>query len=112
MFGRRAAWFAAVLTACNPYISQYGQETRMYSLVVVLSFLATALFLRAYTVDGRPARRWPVLFGLALAVALYTHNWALFLGVAMFVVVAGAAVPGPGRRAPGAADRRRARLRH
>ena len=27
-----------------------------------------------------------MLFGLALAVALYTHNWALFLGVAMFVV--------------------------
>ena len=86
VFGRRAAWFAAVLTACNPYISQYGQETRMYSLVVLLSFLATSLFVRAYTVDERPARRWPVLFGLALAVALYTHNWALFLGASMFVV--------------------------
>src|SRR5215208_4928824 len=85
VFGRRSAWFAAVLTACNPYISQYGQETRMYSLVVLLSFLATSLFLRAYTVDERPARRWPVLFGVALAVALYTHNWALFLGVSMFL---------------------------
>ena len=52
----------------------------MYSLVVLLSLLATSLFLRAYTVDERPARRWPVLFGLALAAALYTHNWALFLG--------------------------------
>ena len=103
MFGRRAAWFAAVLTALNPYISQYAQETRMYSLVVLLSLLATSLFLRAYTVDERPARRWPVLFGLALAVALYTHNWALFLGVAMFVAWLGAAGPGAGRRAPGAA---------
>ena len=41
----------------------------------------TALYLRAYTGDERPARRWPVLFGLALAAVLYTHNWALFLGV-------------------------------
>jgi mannosyltransferase len=57
----------------------------MYSLVVLLSMLATSLYLRAYTVDERPARRWPVLFGLALATALYTHNWALFLGMAMFV---------------------------
>src|SRR5262249_59364720 len=32
VFGRRAGWFAAVLTALNPYISQYAQETRMYSL--------------------------------------------------------------------------------
>ncbi len=85
MFGRRAAWFAAVLTTLNPYLSQYAQETRMYSLVVLLSMLATSLYLRTYAVDERPARRWPVLFGLALAAALYTHNWALFLGVAMFL---------------------------
>ena len=83
VFGRRAAWIAAVLTVFNPFLSQYAQETRMYSLVVLLSMLATSLFLRAYTGDERPARRWPVLFGLALATALYTHNWALFLGLAM-----------------------------
>ena len=57
----------------------------MYSLVVLLSMLATSLFLRGYTGDERPARRWPVLFGLALAASLYTHNWALFLGIAMGV---------------------------
>jgi mannosyltransferase len=85
VFGRRAAWIAAVLAALNPYLSQYGQETRMYSLVALLSLLATSLFLRAFTADERPARRWPVLFGLALAAALYTHNWAIFLGVAMFL---------------------------
>ena len=85
VFGRRAAWFAAVLAALNPYITQYAQETRMYALVVLLGMLATALFLRAYTGDERPARRWPVLFGLALAAALYTHNWALFFGAAMFL---------------------------
>jgi len=59
VFGRRAAWFAAVLTALNPYLSQYAQETRMYSLVVLLSMLATSLYLRTYAVDERPARRWP-----------------------------------------------------
>ena len=83
VFGRRAAWTAAVLMTFNPYLSQYAQETRMYSLVVLLSMLATSLFLRTYTGDERPARRWPLLFGLALAAALYTHNWVLFLGTAM-----------------------------
>jgi hypothetical protein len=82
-FGRRAAWCAAVLTALNPYVSQYAQETRMYSLVVLLSLVATSLFLRAYTGEERPARRWPVLFGLALATTLYTHNWGVFLGLGM-----------------------------
>src|SRR5215210_6275243 len=51
VFGLRAAWIAAVLAALNPYLSQYGQETRMYSLAALLSFLATALFLRAYVPD-------------------------------------------------------------
>ena len=60
VFGRRAAWIAAVLTVFNPFLSQYAQETRMYSLAVLLSMLATSLFLRAYTGDERPPRRWPV----------------------------------------------------
>ena len=100
VFGRRTAWFAAVLAALNPYLSQYAQETRMYSLVALLSLLATSLYLRAYTVDERPARRWPVLFGLTLAAALYTHNWALFLGMSMFVAWLGLLYLAP------AADRR------
>jgi mannosyltransferase len=103
LFGRRAAWFAAVLTALNPYLSQYAQETRMYSLVMLLSMLATALYLRAYTCDERPARRWPVLFGVALAAALYAHNWALFLGISMLVAWLGLLFLAP-------AGERRARL--
>ena len=101
-FGRRGAWFAAVLTALVPFLSQYAQETRMYSLVVLLSMLATTLFLRAYTGDERPARRWPVAFGLALAATLYTHNWALFLGMAMGIAWLGAALPGARRTSAGA----------
>ena len=85
VFGRRAAWVAAVLAALNPFITEYAQESRMYALVVLLGFAATALFLRAYAADGRPSWRRPVAFGAALAAELYTHNWALFFGVALFL---------------------------
>ena len=83
----------------------------MYSLVVLLSMLATSLFLRAYTGEERPARRWPVLFGLALAATLYTHNWALFLGMAMGLAWLGLLFLAPAAERGGAAARRRARLR-
>ncbi|MEO8687064.1 MAG: glycosyltransferase family 39 protein [Solirubrobacteraceae bacterium] len=101
VFSRRAAWIAAVLTALNPFLSQYAEETRMYSLVVLLCMLATSLFLRAYTGHERPARRWPLLFGLALAATLYTHNWAIFLGLAMGLAWLGLLflAPAPERRA-------------
>ena len=97
--GSRPCW-----PRCNPYLSQYAQETRMYSLVVLLSLLATLAASCAPTPStSARARRWPVLFGLALAVALYTHNWALFLGVAMFVawlalLLLAAAPPSAGAR--------------
>ena len=85
LFGRRAAWIAALLAALNPYITHYAQETRMYALVVLLGMLATTLFLRAYAGDERPSRRWPVWFGLVLAAQLYTHNWVLFFAAALLL---------------------------
>jgi hypothetical protein len=84
-FGRRAGWMAAALAALNPFATQYAQETRMYALVMLLGLLATSLFLHAYVRDERPARWRPVAFGVALVLALYTHNWALFFGFSLFV---------------------------
>ena len=50
----------------------------MYSLMLVLSLLATAAFLHVFAF-GR--RRYLPLFVILLAALLYTHNWGLFLGV-------------------------------
>src|SRR3954468_6315426 len=80
LLGERAAWVAALLTALNPFLSDYAQETRMYSLLVLLALITAACWLRALAVVG-PAhvRRGPTLgFSLAYAAMLYTHNWALF----------------------------------
>ena len=77
--GRARAWFAAFLAALNPYLTGHGQETRMYSLMSLLSIVATGCFLRAYVLRDR---RFVPVFGLALAAMLYTHNWALFFAAA------------------------------
>ena len=76
LFGRRAGWIAATFAALNPFLTVYAQETRMYSLVIVLSLVATAAYLHAFAF-GR--RRYLVVFALSAALLLYTHNWALFL---------------------------------
>jgi mannosyltransferase len=81
----RAAWIAAVLAAFNPFLSQYAQEARMYSLVSLLAIPATACFLRAYALDAespRARRPWIAGFSLSVAAALYTHNWAIFFTLA------------------------------
>jgi hypothetical protein len=78
LFGRRAAWIAALLATLSPFLTWYGQETRMYSLVVLLSLCTAAAFALVFAL-GR--RQWLPAFSVSLALLLYTHNWGLFLAV-------------------------------
>ncbi len=80
LFGRRAGLICAALCAVNPFLTNYAQETRMYSLMLVLSLLATAAFLHVFAF-GR--RRYLPVFMVLYAAMLYTHNWGLFLGVGL-----------------------------
>src|SRR5262249_45989128 len=59
-----------------------AQETRMYSLVVLLSILASASFVLAFV---RGERRHVIYLGLWLTLLLYTHTWGLFLTASMAV---------------------------
>ena len=84
LFGMRAAWCAAGLAALSPFLTYYAQETRMYAIVAVASMVVAVGFLRAFA--DRDRRYLPV-FALALTVMLYTHNWALFLGMGSVVAL-------------------------
>jgi mannosyltransferase len=79
LFGRRAGLICAALCAVNPFLTTYAQETRMYSLMLLLSLLTTAAFLHVFAFRRR--RLLPA-FSILLALMLYTHNWGLFLAAA------------------------------
>jgi mannosyltransferase len=80
VFDRRAGALAAAGAAGCPFLTYYAQETRMYSLVVVLSLLACASFVLAFVGDRR---RHLVMLALWLTLLLYTHTWAVFLVAGM-----------------------------
>ncbi|HEV3478163.1 MAG TPA: glycosyltransferase family 39 protein [Gaiellaceae bacterium] len=83
--GERVAWIAAVLAAFNPFLTVYGQEARMYSLVAFLSILATGAFVRGF-VDGSRAAQ--VVFAAVLGLLLYTHAWATFFVIGVVAALA------------------------
>jgi len=85
LFGRRAGLICAALAAFNPFLTYYAQETRMYSLLGVLSLAVTALFLHVF-VYGR--RRYLPWFSVAIALILYTHSWGIFLTVGTLLALA------------------------
>ncbi len=76
---RRAATTAAaalVITALLPFAVRYSSETRMYSLVMLLTLIGYLL------VDAHLRRpRWSTAVGIAVTTAalLWSHYWALWL---------------------------------
>ena len=108
---QKAAWFAAILMAFNPFLAQYSQEARMYSLVALLAIPATACFVRAYALDAPNRRPWIAGFAVSIAVALYTHNWPIFFTACRGRRVGCAVEAGPAVAPARAGPRRPARLR-
>jgi mannosyltransferase len=73
--GRRTGIAAAALVAVNPMLIWYSQEARGYALMALLSAIAALYFVRALD-SGR--RRDLVAWGIASALALATHYFAVF----------------------------------
>ena len=71
LFDRRAGALAAAGAAGSPFLTYYAQETRMYSLVVLLSILASASFALAFVRGDR--RQSVAARRVARAAALHAH---------------------------------------
>ncbi len=69
-FSRRAGLLLGLLLATSPYLVWYGQEAKMYTLLLVLVTLANVAYLKALA--GRGARWWGV-FIAATTVSFYIH---------------------------------------
>lgn len=77
LFNRGAAILTAFMLATSPFLVYYSQEIRMYMLVTLLGVLSTYCFVRVLGDD----RRWWHWVGYVVssALALHTHNFAVFL---------------------------------
>jgi hypothetical protein len=76
LFGRRAGWYCAALAASAPFITYFSRETRMYTLVMLLSLVTTTCFVHLF---ARREHRWLPALIVGTTLLLYTHNWSLFL---------------------------------
>ena len=76
MVSRRAGLICAALTACSPLLVWYSQEARAYEMLALLSAVSLLGTVRVVR-DPTPGRI--SLWGLAAALALATHYFALML---------------------------------
>ncbi len=82
--GRRAGLMAAALVAVNPMLLWYSQEARAYSLLVLFCSISLLYCIRAQR-HGR--RRDFTAWGIASALALCTHYFAVFTLAAEAIVL-------------------------
>ncbi|MBA3841979.1 MAG: glycosyltransferase family 39 protein [Actinobacteria bacterium] len=77
---RRTGLVCALLVAFTPYLTYYGQETRMYALEGFLSMFATLAYVNGVL---RERRVWAAALVPTLALMVYAHNWGLFFCLAL-----------------------------
>jgi mannosyltransferase len=94
-FGAWIGLIAAALMALDPYVGLYADETRMYSLLLLLALLVCGAFLRAFVLRRRVH---VATFAVLVALALYAHAWGAFLVVAAGLAWVALLVVGPDRR--------------
>ncbi len=85
LWGKRAGYVGAVLCALVPFLTAYGEEARMYSLMALLALATTAFYVHAFVYRRRgylPA------FAVGQALMLYTHSWGIFYGVGAVAALA------------------------
>lgn len=94
-FGAAPGLAAAALVALDPYVGLYADETRMYSLLLLLGLAVSGAFLRAFVLRRRTHG---VTFAVLAALTLYTHAWGAFLVGACGLAWLALVLLGPDRR--------------
>ena len=69
-FSRRAGLLLGFLLATSPYLVWYGQEAKMYTLLLAAVTLAFIAYLKALT---RSKLRWWVVFVVSTSLSFYFH---------------------------------------
>ena len=75
LYGVAGGTVAALLLALSPFHVRFGQEVRMYTLLVLC--VSVALLALAHLVTGDHRRRWWVTFVIFSVAALLSHNTAV-----------------------------------
>jgi mannosyltransferase len=91
MFGRTVGWVAMLLFAISPLYVWHSQNARMYTLLAAAVLASTWALIRVLIVAPRPGQgkgqsRW-WLWGLSLAVMIYTHTLGVYPAAAQMLAL-------------------------
>ena len=90
LYDKRIALLSAALLSVNAFDVRYSQETRSYSLFLLLATLSSAFLVRLLR---EPTPRNRVAYVVSISLAAYAHFYALLLALAQWTVLRSAGIP-------------------
>lgn len=87
-FGIKTASLGTFFAAISPMFIRYGQEMRMYTMVLAIVAMATyflALALEKGTQKG--AKKFWIIYAILIAVGMWTHYFSAFAWIAHLVMI-------------------------
>lgn len=81
-FGKKVANVSLIFMAISPMLVRYGQEARMYTLVLTIALAAT--YVLAIAMESK--KRWPwVVYGILVSLGMWTHYFTAIVWLAHWV---------------------------
>jgi 4-amino-4-deoxy-L-arabinose transferase-like glycosyltransferase len=84
-YGLTAATLATFFLAISPFFIRYGQEMRMYTMVVAI--VAAATYVLQLAIDNGK-KRWWIIYSILVALGMWTHYFCAFAWLAHVVYLA------------------------
>lgn len=76
LISKKSAVLAILLTSISPMLIRYGQEARMYTLVLCIALIGTWLFLKALNSNSK--RYW-TYYGIVVGIGLWVHYFVVLV---------------------------------
>ena len=83
-YGTKIAFVGSLALATSPFIVRYGQEMRMYTLVLLIFFAAT--YFMQIAIDTKKKVFW-VIYAILIATGMWTHYFMAFAWCAQLVYI-------------------------
>ncbi|MBQ2639123.1 glycosyltransferase family 39 protein [Candidatus Saccharibacteria bacterium] len=87
-FGVKPAAIATIVASVSPMLIRYGQEMRMYTMVLMIVFIAT-YFLSLALEKGtkREGRKYWIIYAVLVSIGMWTHYFSAFMWLSQFIAI-------------------------
>lgn len=88
MFGIKAAGLSTIFVAVSPMLIRYGQEMRMYTMVLAIVFAATFCLLHALEKGTeKSGRKFWAIYAILVSIGMWTHYFSAFAWISHVVLI-------------------------